>query len=200
MSTTSHTLASAAPQQSRDTRRFSPSRAALALLVGAVLVSASASRASAQAQIVYVPSQTYVEPMMEPEDESRPNLGAIIPGAVLLGVGWVANLIVGLPAGDDPFVSGGAGDEWDAFRLSSIIPVAGPWVQLAVKPTDFDQDYWATWLIIDGLLQAAGLTVLIVGIATPSHSRGYAAVQGPTLALSPSASPGHAGLSLVGSF
>lgn len=199
MSNTNDILASAAPN-TRSGARPSPARAALALIVGAMVVSASASRASAQTQIVYVPSETYAQPMMEPEDETRPNLGAIIPGAVLLGVGWIANFIVGLPAGDDPFVSGGAGDEWDAFRLASIIPVAGPWVQLAVKPTDFDQDYWATWLIIDGLLQAAGLTVLIVGIATPSHSRGRASVPGPSLALRPSASPGHAGLSLVGSF
>lgn len=163
-----------------------------------------------QPQVVYVQAQPYGQqaygqpvaaaPMGTPHTRERPNLGLIIPGAVMLGVGWIMNFIVGLPAGDDPF-SGGSSEEWDAFRLSSLIPVAGPWVQLGVKPTDFRQDYWPVWLIFDGVLQAAGTLMLIIGIATPGEETYYADVGGGLeLAFAPSVGPGHTGLVVEGRF
>ncbi|MCZ7686595.1 MAG: hypothetical protein M5U28_50745 [Sandaracinaceae bacterium] len=79
------------------------------------------------------------------------------------------------------------------------MPIAGPWIQIGIKPTTFDQDYWGMWLVIDGLLQAAGATMLIIGIATPQtetvlaggglRDRGRAA-RGPELG----------GLALLGRF
>src|SRR5262245_53713237 len=102
----------------------------------------------------------------QPHLETRLNLGLVITGSVILGVFWATNIFTGLLAGVDLFGSARA-SQWDGFRLSSIIPVIGPWIQLGVKPTSFDADNWGTWLIIDGLLQATGLALLIIGIATP---------------------------------
>lgn len=160
----------------------------------------------AQPQVVYV-QQPYAQPGAPapvpagaPQTRSRPNLGLIISGAVMLGVGWVVSFIVGLPAGDDPFVSG-SDDRWDAFRFSSLVPIAGPWIQLAVKPTDFREDYWGAWLIIDGLLQGAGAIMLIAGIATPSEETVYADLGGGVeIAIAPQIGPGFAGLALDGRF
>ncbi|AKF10282.1 hypothetical protein [Sandaracinus amylolyticus] len=74
------------------------------------------------------------------------------------------------------------------------MPIAGPWIQLAVKPTAFDSDDRGTWLIFDGLLQAAGAALLIAGIATSGGD------EEPALSILPSAGPHHAGLSLAGRF
>ncbi len=175
-------------------------------VVAAVAALAPARAAAQGTPIVYVQTQQqYAQPapvpVMEEADEERPNLALIIPGAVLLGVGWITNIIVGLPAGDDPFRAGGAGEEWTAFRACSIIPVVGPWIQLAVQPTHFDQDSWGMYLIIDGLLQTAGLTLLVVGIATPRRESRYARRGNEIdLAITPSAGDGRGGLTLSGRF
>lgn len=127
------------------------------------------------------------------------NIGLLVTGGVMLGIGWIVNFIVGLPAGDDPFRSGSE-PEWEAFRISSVLPVAGPWIQLGVKPTGFTEDYWAMWLIIDGLLQLAGTTMLIVGAATSGGDEPLAQVDGLELRVAPVASPNMAGLALTGRF
>ncbi len=114
----------------------------------------------------------YPAPARQPHDVTRPNVGLIVSGAVMLGVGWITNIVAGMFAGLELYGSSSSG-QWDSFRVSSIIPVAGPWVQLAVKPTSFSNDGWAEWLIIDGLLQLAGATLLVVGVALPQHETVY---------------------------
>lgn len=149
------------------------------------------------AQPGYAPVQ---QPMPPPRRRGGGHVGLIISGAVLLGVGWISNFIVGLPAGDDLF-SGGARPEWEAFRYSSLIPVVGPWVQLAVKPTAFSQDDWAIWLIFNGLMQATGTALLVAGIATSGDDGGSAdSGTGPQLVVVPNVGRDHAGLTVAGSF
>lgn len=164
-----------------------------------------------QPQVVYVQPQPYgaqgvmvaqpvAQPMGTPREVSRPNLGLIISGAVMLGVGWLVNILISLPAGDDPFSSAST-EAWDAFRFSSFVPIAGPWIQLGVKPTGFTDDYWSVWLLIDGLLQGAGTIMLIAGLASPSVETVYAdAETGFELAIAPSIGPSHTGLTLSGRF
>lgn len=203
---------------------MSPSKQWMVVMIASVAVFGATSIAEAQSPVVveqpaptgvvivqaqtptYAPVQygqpVYAQPAYAPQPRRRggPNLGLIISGAVLLGVGWIANFLVGLPAGDDPFHSG-AEPEWQTFRYTSFIPIAGPWVQLAVKPTGFDDDYWGMWLIIDGLMQAAGFTLLIAGIATStSETEEVASAGGVELMLIPSAGPDHASLTLAGRF
>lgn len=169
---------------------------------GVVVVQAPPPQQVQYAPVVQPYQQPYTQPIYAepPRRRGGPNLGLIISGAVLLGVGWIADFIISLPAGDDPFHSG-AEPEWQTFRYTSFIPIAGPWVQLAVKPTSFDNDYWGMWLIIDGLLQAAGFTMLVAGIATStSDSDETADAGGVELMLLPSVGAGHAGLTLAGRF
>lgn len=171
----------------------------LSILVALLSFFAPTSRAHAQvAQSTYVEAQPgALVPTTTTTTTSRPNLGLIIPGAVLLGVGWVFNFIVGLPAGDDPFDGSPADPAWDTFRGFSLVPAIGPWVQLAIKPNGFNSDYWGVWLVLNGVLQTTGLVLLIVGIATPSEE---VTTTGPYVQILPSVSPDHAGLMAVGAF
>lgn len=154
-----------------------------------------------QTQPGYVQTQPgYAPAGPPPRESSRASRALIIAGAVALGAGWIANFVTGLFAGIEIF--GSSADRWDTFRGVSFIPIAGPWVQLAVKPTTFEQDDWGTWLIIDGLLQGAGTIMLIAGIATMNDTEPASADAGggiPFVVL-PNVGPGHAGLSLVGWF
>jgi hypothetical protein len=183
-----------------------------------VVVAPAAPQPQPQPQVVYVQQQApqygqavYMQPSYggapppEAPRHHHANLGPIIGGAVMLGAGWVLNIVGSLFAGVhvDLFGGGGGPDEqWQTFRFTGLIPVLGPWIQLGVQPTSFSQDGWGTWLIIDGLLQAAGLTLLIVG-ATMSSGDEEATADGDggvQLALLPSVSPGQVGLTLVGRF
>ncbi len=135
-------------------------------------------------------------PAGQPHTVSRPNLGLIISGAVLLGAGWIGNIIPGLFAG-----IGSSSSDWNAFRGTSVIPVLGPWIQLAVKPTSFRNDDWGGWLIVDGALQAAGLALLIIGLATPRTETVYADREsGFELAVVPTVGSSQWGLAAVGRF
>jgi hypothetical protein len=169
-----------------------------------------------QPQTVYVqPSPQYGSPVyaqpspyMDPAPAQRGgprNLGLIISGAVILGVGWVFNIITSLFAGVhvDLFGSGsgGSSDAWEAFRYTGLIPVVGPWIQMALQPTSFGNDGWGPYLIIDGLLQAAGLTMLVIGVATQGGDEDTAENDdGIELTILPSVSPGFAGLTALGRF
>ncbi len=147
----------------------------------------------------------YMEPAPQPS-RGGSNRGMIIGGAVMLGVGWVLNIVGSLFAGIhvDLFGSGSGGStsEWEAFRYTGIIPVVGPWIQLGIEPAHGSDDAWGAWLIIDGLLQAAGLTLLIVGIATSGGDDEDTAEgeHGIELAILPTMGPDHAGLSALGRF
>jgi len=101
--------------------------------------------------------------------------------------------------GTDPFGSDDAG--WDEFRLAAILPVAGPWVQLALKPTDFRNDAWGPWLIANGIWQGVGTILLIAGIATIGDDEvPTAEIEGVRFAVLPNFAPDQMGLSLVGEF
>ncbi len=149
---------------------------------------------------VYTPAPAPAPP---PARRSRAHLGLIISGAVVLGVGWIVNIIPGLFAGTDPFGSDDPG--WDGFRLASLLPIAGPWVQLALKPTDFRNDAWGPWLIANGIWQALVCTavgLVIAGLATIGDEDvpATAEIGGVRMAVLPDLSPDRMGLSVVGSF
>lgn len=95
----------------------------------------------------------------------------------MLGVAWISTMVAGVFAGcravplanldcDRP--------EWTSFRWAGVAPVAGPWIQLAVLPSEGDT--WPAYLIATGLAQATGLGLLIAAVALGSE-RGTVDVQ-----------------------
>jgi hypothetical protein len=107
--------------------------------------------------------------------EERPRKGLIIAGAVVLGVPWALGLT--FTAGASPSFQNQTG--W------LVVPALGPWITLATRTksrncssyssgdslctsfNDADDSAARTLLILDGLTQAAGTIMLIVGLASP---------------------------------
>jgi len=111
-------------------------------------------------------------------------------------VNAAAGGLAGVSVGWGWYGSGGGSDQrWDDFRVAGLVPFAGPWIQLALKPTSFGDDDWGPFLITTGLLQAASLGLLIAGFVVGAENGEPANVQ-----VSPWADRDGAGLTLSGAF
>lgn len=116
--------------------------------------------------------------------EKRGILGLIIAGPIVLGVSWLAT--IGVTAGLD--------SDGDIIGMSAA-PLVGPWIMIADSRTE---DYTAA-LAVSGVLQAGGLTMLILGVAIQREVE--VAGLGPVeLELAPIASPRLVGVGLHGRF
>lgn len=140
-------------------------------------------------------------PVAPPRRGHQREAGYLIGGAVSFGVGWIFNILFGLFAGYHTCVLGTCSSSfdpaWDGFRAASVLPIAGPWVQLAVRP-NADADLWDEWLILDGILQGVGAIFMFVGIGIFASGEDEPAE--PAVTLMPLLSPSTAGLSLAGRF
>lgn len=153
-----------------------------------------------QPQQPYAQPQPYAQqPQPQPRTVTRPQIGLIVSGAVMLGVSWLIHGAVVSPfAGwsiDRGYQAG-----WESFRGLGLIPVAGPWIQLATKPTGFSEDGWAPYLVLDGLLQTAGLVMLVLGATIQTEHTVYAALEESGFAILPTAGEDGAGLAAFGRF
>jgi hypothetical protein len=83
---------------------------------------------------------------------TRVRVGLIVAGGVLFGSLWLTSAFAGAIASDVGAHSG---------KLL-IIPVAGPWALVPSGSTTGD-----LFLVLDGIAQAGGIAMLIVGIAAP---------------------------------
>ncbi|HJL18156.1 MAG TPA: hypothetical protein RMH99_21005 [Sandaracinaceae bacterium LLY-WYZ-13_1] len=102
----------------------------------------------------------------------RPIWGLAIPGIIGLGVGWVGA----------PIVAAALDSDGDVIATLAV-PVAGPWICLGT--CDPGESYVAA-LVVDGAIQLAGLTMLIVGLAVQRQVEVVAALDdGVELALAP---------------
>lgn len=159
------------------------------------------------AAAVTTPPSFSADAPAEQHHHDRPT-GLLVAGASMLGGGWVAGFAIGLFGGyhDRSCIDlwgGGCSlppgtswdPAWDDFRASSLLPVVGPWIQLAVKPPS--SDGWPIWLVADGILQGAGLVMLIVGIVVFDSARPPA---DDAVAVLPLVGPGEAGLAAAGRF
>lgn len=157
-----------------------------------------------QQQVVVVEQTTlgpqqYTPMTAEPAPtRSRPRLGLLISGIALFAVSYIVHAALISPfAGWSAFE--GYQPEWEEFRVLGAVPLAGPWIQLAIKPTDPFDDSWATYLVIDALLQTAGLTMLILGVTLRTETTARADA-GPSLMIAPLAGQNTAGLTAYGRF
>jgi hypothetical protein len=98
--------------------------------------------------------------------EERPRTGLVIAGAIVVGVPY----LIGVSAISADHGDNGTGWLW--------VPALGPWMALAERrrctATDADGvsectgDVFARMaLIMDGIVQTAGATLLVVGLAVP---------------------------------
>lgn len=100
----------------------------------------------------------------------RVNGGLLGAGIGLLAGGWVLEIVSTLvtTVGGVIGCSVGAGCDWitsgrfNTYSWSGYVPVIGPYIQMATLWNNADPGMYA-WLLIEGLLQAGGLTMLIFG-------------------------------------
>ncbi|MDB4939042.1 MAG: hypothetical protein JWP87_6014 [Labilithrix sp.] len=90
--------------------------------------------------------------------ESRVRSGLVVGGAVTFGVLYLLSVLVGAAISDTNKAFGGK-DNGDFL----YVPVAGPFLQM----TRTESSSGNVTLAIDGIAQAAGATMLIVGITSP---------------------------------
>jgi hypothetical protein len=132
-------------------------------------------------------------------DRNR-TIGLTVAGVALLGLSYVTNVVGGLLAGTEGvFFSRSRDSRWEPFAFTSLVPVLGPWIQLASKPTGIEQDDWAAWLIADGIAQALGVALIAASTAT-AHTNERESRARVGLVVAPSFGPQHASLSFVGRF
>lgn len=125
----------------------------------------------------------------------RTRVGLYATGGGLLGGAWIANMVGSAFAGSyaegllqlfpnrfDP--------AWSTFRTLGLVPLIGPWMQLAAIPDGVDGTAWRGWLLVDGLLQATGLGLLIAAAAMDVPDA-------PSLAIVPWAGPDGGGLAAL---
>lgn len=136
----------------------------------------------------------------------------VTAGLVTLTAGWVSSFAVGLNEGSDLFLRRQDLNRemrwYEDFVFTSFIPIAGPWIALTQRPGGADTDGWGIWLIANGLLQAAGASMIIGGIiASAAHDtrvRRRTTVRvsdaGPTIEVVPRVGVTEASLSLAGTF
>ncbi|HJL15218.1 MAG TPA: hypothetical protein RMH99_06155 [Sandaracinaceae bacterium LLY-WYZ-13_1] len=131
-------------------------------------------------------------------DRTRPTLR--IAGLALFAGPYIVHAALVSPLagyqmrllGDDEFEEG-----WEAFRWTGAVPLAGPWIQLAVIPETADRTAWAVWLTAVGLSQMVGATLQVLALVVPDDE---APADEASVALAPRVGPDLVGLDLVGRF
>lgn len=98
----------------------------------------------------------------------RRRVGLYVAGCALFGAGWGTNALAGAFAGahsvtsyEWPVLPNTWEPGWDAFRGVGVVPLVGPWIQLALAPSGALSDAWIGWLIGNGAVQALGLTLFV---------------------------------------
>lgn len=91
--------------------------------------------------------------------ESKIRTGLVVGGAVTFGVLYLLSALVGAAINDVNKATNSSNDSGDFL----FVPVAGPFLQM----TKTESSTGNVFLAIDGIAQAAGATMLIVGLTSP---------------------------------
>lgn len=141
-------------------------------------------------------------PMQEEQVTTRPIWGMVIPGAILLGAGWVINVFVGSIVGLIGGGIGGSDAAIDYFGFS-LIPIIGPFAQIGYFDFDADSGLLGYHIVL-GLIQTLGFSLALIGTILQQEVREPLYVelddQGTSLSFMPYASPQAAGLGATLSF
>lgn len=127
--------------------------------------------------------------------EKRVRKGLLIGGLSALGAGYIASAVM---ASDDSVTGGDVG----------YVPLLGAFIAAGTLEhkrsggfIDFDFSAFNRIIFIfSGLMQTAGLTLTIVGVAAPSKVQVLGEAPPVEMAVAPLAGPGALGVSVIGSF
>jgi hypothetical protein len=96
------------------------------------------------------------QPVGQPRQVQRPRMGLAIMGIVMFAVSWVVPTVIGLSIAPEDGIS-------DDFYFMAV-PLAGPFIM-----TGLVENSWPiAFFVLDGILQLAGLTALILGFTLKS--------------------------------
>jgi hypothetical protein len=110
--------------------------------------------------------------------ESHPRRGLVMAGAIIGGIGF--GFAIAVAVGSAEGASDWNGVPFDQGALAA--PILGPWITLGTLKQNcggryldepagcthvHTQDAWAAILIVDGVVQLLGTTLIIVGMALP---------------------------------
>jgi hypothetical protein len=180
-------------------RRTTPAFALCASALGLCLATPAAAgddpRAGAR-PVAEVAQRTAITRPMTPGreiayEETRPDVGMIGAGVMVLGSSYIASIIVASRSGHE-------GDR------QLYVPVAGPWLDLAKRPScpsdraDCSGETTNKVLLVsDGVLQALGVLQIFGGFAFPEKK---IVTHSATVRVRPAVSPTQVGLAASGTF
>lgn len=147
-------------------------------------------------QPVYVapPPPAQQMPQQVVRYDMKPRYGLIIAGAVTLGVSYL--LHSGTAAIAEAVYTA---TEYPVRTMwTNYVPVVGPWLTMTTLPNDPARAASVAGLAFSGLVQGAGLAMLIAGAASRQRVPVYAWNQ--RIQLAPSIGPSGTGLALSGNF
>jgi hypothetical protein len=131
--------------------------------------------------------------------DSKIRKGLVIGGAVTFGATWLLSVAVGAIAVEVEETDESLGGDSDGVSPADagmlMIPVAGPFISIAT----YDAGTGAgTLLAIDGLAQAGGLAMLIIGLAAQKDV--LVRTGDVEMTVTPVVGQGRTGLGLVGRY
>lgn len=100
------------------------------------------------------------------EEQTRELRGLWIPGALILGAGWIASGVATLASDSDAMARG-----------LGFLPVLGPWIQLERGGND---PLLTLSLWVSGIAQAAGLAMTVIGASVRRRVRSVEVAIAPT--------------------
>ena len=127
--------------------------------------------------------------IVDGEERTRPRVGLAVAGASVFVASYALNLSGSLLLATFP----GMWDRSGSFAEYSLIPLAGPWLQMSVLRQG--EEALGVLLGAAGVAQAIGAIVLIAGVTGRETVR-----SAPSYAVMPYADPQGGGVSLAGTF
>ena len=126
---------------------------------------------SAVIALVAVAADVHADTTIERREVTvSPSAAYVASGTIALSLGYGVATVVALST------------TYDADRLL-FIPIAGPWIDLGLRPPSTTEENWARLgLVVDGVAQIAGLVLLVTGLVMKTHvPRNVAALVTPTV-------------------